>query len=652
MSGPEPRSARGACLRIVLVDALISAMVLVGWAENGFGPEGLIWAMGGLRLVVSSAYLWHLLAPLQRWQDASDPSDDVLLAADDAMQKLWQRLSVVQVSAWVVALTVPLSLRVLNPETPLVLGEQVFASALMAVALIFNSAVMFACLRQQSDALTPELGLELARRRLAPRRSEQSHGRELIFIGVALTGSLMLSTGLSGFSVESKRARENVEAELREQLLRGEEREDRPFVRLATEQLDARLQALLDGGAAEPGTLISAYDPRRDEVLAALAQSGEEWLYIAHPASENLEGWLPGFFIYLSLTIALVGLTMYWLTRALVGPLARLEGVSRRLAEHGDLDPRGRAAPARNDEIGALVDNFNAMLDMLAELVGAAQAVSKGDLSVELERPGDLHDAFRTMVAQLHEMVEQIRETAIEVTSATVEIHASTEHQAKLAERHASELEGTNATIQALAGAARSIDQLSAEVRDHAQTNLETIDQMVARIDELGEEAAGIGGLLEQIAEVAARSDLLALNGSLEATRAGEAGRGFALVATEMRRLAERTSAVVADVHARMQGIERSRADTIMATAQSRRTATLTAEAAERISNLSRTQTTDSERAADTAAQMAELVGSTASGMVQTRAAADGLRIHVAELERLTRSFKLRALGKPPNEMS
>ena len=618
-------------------------MVLVGWADNRFGPPSLVWALGGLRLIVNAAYLWRLLAPIKRWQDARESSDELMLAADEALQKLWHRLSAVQVSTWLVALTIPLTLRVLDATMPLVPGERVFAAALLGVAIIFNSAVMFACLRQQSDAINAALGRELARRRLAPPRSPRSHGRELILIGMATAGSLMLSTGASGFSVESKRAREKVEAELREQLLRGEAREDRPVTRVRTDALDPALRAQLDGDAVEPGALVSAYEPRRDEAIAAIAQGQGDWLRVAHPASEALEGWLLGFFIYLGLTVALIGLTMYWLTRALVGPLARLEQVSRRLADHGDLDPEARTAPARNDEIGALVDNFNAMLDMLAELVHAAQAVSEGDLSVEIEHPGDLHDAFRAMIAQLHEMVEQIRTTALEVTSATVEIHASAEHQAELAERHASELEGTNSTIQALAGAARSIDALSAEVRDHAQTNLETIDQMVARIDELGEEAAGIGGLLAQIAEVAARSDLLALNGSLEATRAGEAGRGFALVAAEMRRLAERTSAVVADVNARMQSIEHTRTVTIQATEQSRRTATRTAEVAERISTLSRTQTTDSERAADTAGEMAAIVSSTASGMVQTRAAADGLRVHVAELERLTQSFKLRA---------
>ena len=107
MSGHEPRAVSGAFWRIVIVDALISAMVLVGWADNGFGPAGLVWALGGLRLLANAAYLWRLLAPLRRWQDARERSDAQLLAADDAMQQLWRRLSVVQISTWLAALLIP-----------------------------------------------------------------------------------------------------------------------------------------------------------------------------------------------------------------------------------------------------------------------------------------------------------------------------------------------------------------------------------------------------------------------------------------------------------------------------------------------------------------------------------------------------------------
>src|SRR5690606_16131120 len=89
-----------------------------------------------------------------------------------------------------------------------------------------------------------------------------------------------------------------------------------------------------------------------------------------------------------------------------------------------------------------------------------------------------------------------------------------------------------------------------------AEQAVATTDDTAAQITALRRHTASIGELLQTIGEIANRSDLLALNGSLEATRAGEAGRGFSLVATEMRRLAERVTGTVEDVRGRVEQIE------------------------------------------------------------------------------------------------
>ena len=102
--------------------------------------------------------------------------------------------------------------------------------------------------------------------------------------------------------------------------------------------------------------------------------------------------------------------------------------------------------------------------------------------------------------------------------------------------------------MQSLLDSAGNIADSARGVFDNAQKTRQTTDGMSGHVQTLFKHTARIAELLEVIRDIADRSDLLALNASLEATRAGDAGRAFALVAAEMRRLAERITASVVDV--------------------------------------------------------------------------------------------------------
>src|SRR5690606_20786094 len=130
------------------------------------------------------------------------------------------------------------------------------------------------------------------------------------------------------------------------------------------------------------------------------------------------------------------------------------------------------------------------------------------------------------------------------------EMLAAVREQELAAEQHTAHMAELRRLMESLARASVDNHATVGGVLDNAEATLVTTDAMVAEIASLEARTRGIGELLEVIREVADRSDILALNGSLEATRAGEAGRGFALVATEMRRLAERVTGTVVDVRA------------------------------------------------------------------------------------------------------
>jgi methyl-accepting chemotaxis protein len=297
----------------------------------------------------------------------------------------------------------------------------------------------------------------------------------------------------------------------------------------------------------------------------------------------------------------------------------------------------------QDDEIGAMTHCFNRLVHNLRDVSGAAQAVARGDLTVSLDQPGDLSLAFRGMLEQLHEMVVRIRETAVDVASASSEIYAAAQEQETAAARSSDSVNEMSATVESLAESAKRITATANGVLDNAEQTLATTDVMTTRISELTAQANGVGDLLEIIREVADRSDLLALNGSLEATRAGEAGRGFALVAAEMRRLAERVTGTVADVRERVSDIKSSGSSTVMATEQSRKLANDTASAARQIVVVTRTQSEDTGHAANAMQSMSEFVIAASVSTTQTRAAAEGLRQQIDKLDRLTRQFQLRA---------
>src|SRR5512133_670526 len=206
------------------------------------------------------------------------------------------------------------------------------------------------------------------------------------------------------------------------------------------------------------------------------------------------------------------------LGRAITTPLERLITTTERIVEEGNQSELSALPVVRNDEVGRLSNRFNDLLDMMRDLSRAADAIAGGELRVELARRGELPDAFRRMLDSLRGMVREIRGTSVDLASAATEILAASQEQESAAASQSSAMEEISRTMESLSASAAHVSDSVQGVLANAEQTLSTADRMVARITELSGHANRIGEILDVIREIADRSDLLALNGSLEAS--------------------------------------------------------------------------------------------------------------------------------------
>jgi|GEM_PF-156950 len=231
----------------------------------------------------------------------------------------------------------------------------------------------------------------------------------------------------------------------------------------------------------------------------------------------------------------LIGILLSWLSgRAISRPLARVVTAMEEIAQgEGDLSQRLQFS-GRN-EIGELADSFNRFLDKIQALVRhTARATSEVISSVA--RTGENSAGINRTI---HEQRLEMAQVATAVNQMSV-------------------------TVAEVAGHAASAEQAAAEARQQADVGLGVVQTTVDSMRELnqgvreaaeviaqvGEESAQIGNILDVIKGIAEQTNLLALNAAIEAARAGEQGRGFAVVADEVRNLANRTQASTVEIEA------------------------------------------------------------------------------------------------------
>ena len=289
--------------------------------------------------------------------------------------------------------------------------------------------------------------------------------------------------------------------------------------------------------------------------------------------------------MYVGIICILLSLVVgFLLSKTITNPVYRLVEVAKLVAV-GDIS--NKVDVKYQDEIGVLGNTFNSMIDYLQETASAAEKIAHNDLRI-VHKPKSEKDvlghSFKSMILNLRHMVDTLTDNSQKLVSAATEIASSAEQMSAGADNQAKQVhdisvavEEMSATIVQSAANANEASNFSDQADKNATeggnivastiTGMQEIADVVKEssnsIGKLATSAEQIGEIISVIDDIADQTNLLALNAAIEAARAGEQGRGFAVVADEVRKLAERTGKATGEITNMIKGIQSETQDAV-----------------------------------------------------------------------------------------